>query len=332
MGGLISLDTTGGAANTMSGSIGLTVANSSGNGGVSLNLGADTITGGEAVQAIAQGTGTISIDMAGSTVSSTGAYGIVAQNGLGAITIGGVNGGLAATINAPSGIGILTSNISGNQNITLASSGVINAATGISVQGNTVNIDSFGAIHATGDAITALNGTGPALTVTLESSSVTAGAVVGGNATNVFNIAAGAIISSATFNGNGGPTTLNLTGAGNDTLALSSVSNIASLQMLGSGVWTLTGTGTDTGSLTVAGGTLRLGAGANLSSANAVSINGGTFDLNGNTVTIGSLSGGAARWRSALEASPSTRQAPAVIAGSSPGPAASPSMVRHNCN
>src|ERR1700761_1204755 len=169
VGGVVSLDTTGGAANTMSGSsLGLTVSNGSNNGGVVLNLGSDTITGPEAVQAIAQGTGIISIDMNGTSVTSTGTYGIVAQNGLGNITIGGSNGGLAATINAASGFGIFTGS-DGNQNITLASNDVINAMTGISVQGITVNIDSFGTINATGDAITALNGTGPALTVTLES-------------------------------------------------------------------------------------------------------------------------------------------------------------------
>jgi autotransporter-associated beta strand protein len=261
VGGLISLDTTGGAANTMSGVEGLTVTNGSGNGGVALKLGADTITStSEAIQAIGQGTGTISIDMAGTTVSSTGSYGIVAQNGLGNITIGGLNGGISGTINATSGIGILTGNI-GNQSITLASAGVINAATGISVQGNTVNLDSFGTINASGDAITALNGTGPTLTVTLESSSVTMGAIVGGNANNTFNIVAGANISNATFDGGTGTTTLNLTGSGNGTFDVSSAANISNFQKTGSGVWTLIGTSSSNAAWTIASGTLEVGNG-----------------------------------------------------------------------
>ena len=288
VGGLISLDTTGGAANTMSGVEGLTVTNGSGNGGVALKLGADTITSTfEAVQAIGQGTGTISIDMNGTTVTSTGTYGVVAQNGLGNITIGGLNGGISGTINATSGTGILTGNI-GNQNITLASGGVINAATGINVQGNTVNINSFGTINATGDAITALNGTGPVFTITLEGSSVTKGAVVGGNQTNTFNIVAGADISNATFDGNGGTTAMNLTGPGNGTLVLSTASNITNFEMVGTGIWTLIGSPASTGAWTITSGTLRTFTSTNL---NTVIINGGTFDLDNQSVTVGALSG-----------------------------------------
>jgi len=290
-GGLISYDSTGGAGNTITGSQGLVLANGSNNGSVSIKTGADSITGsgGEVIYAVAQGTGTISIDSVGATLVGGGTYGIAALGGLGAITIGGLNGGIASTITVTNGIGIITSSIS-NQSITLASSGVINALNGMSVQGNTVSVDSFGTINATNNAITALNGTGPNLTVILESGSVTKGAVVGGNATNSFNIVAGADITNATFDGHGGTTTMNLQGAGTSSLNLAAVSGIQNLQKSQAGTWTISGAGTFT-SATVNAGTLKVGSTNALTTGTALIVNGGTFDLNGNDVSIGSISG-----------------------------------------
>ena len=254
VGGLVSFNSTGSAANTISGKQGLAVINNTGNGSVSINLGADTITSssGEALYGVAQGTGTISIDIAGATLTSSSLYGISASGGNGLITLGDRNGGLSGTINAASGSGIFTTS-TGNQSITLASSGVINALNGMTLGGgSTITVDSFGTINASNNAI---NG---ASLVTLESGSVTKGAVVGGN---TFNIVAGADISNATFNGNGGATTLNLTGSGNGTFNQSSASNIGNFQMTGSGTWTLTGSSSGTPGWTIVSGTLQIGNG-----------------------------------------------------------------------
>jgi autotransporter-associated beta strand protein len=292
VGGLVSFDSTGGANNTISGAQGLVVANNTSNGSVSIKTGADTITGssGEVIYGVAQGTGTISIDTVGATLTGGGLYGISAEGGNGNITLGGLNGGIASTINVAGGSGIYTSS-NGNQSITLASSGVINALNGMTIQGKTVFIDSFGTINATDNAIAALNGTGPVLTVTLESGSVTKGVVLGGISTNTFNVVAGANITNATFNGGVGTANLNLTGNGNGAFVLSTASNINGFQMAGSGIWTLTASPTGSSSFTVTSGTLRLGAGVGQLSGNAVIINGGTFDVNGQSETVGALSG-----------------------------------------
>jgi len=288
--GLLSFDSTGGAANAISGAQGLVVVNNVNNGSVSIKTGADTISSsgnGEAVYAVSQGTGTISIDSVGATITGGGIYNIVAVGGSGAITIGGLNGGIASTLNAAGGAGILTIS-NGTQSITLASSGVINALDGISVMGNGVSIDSFGTINAIHDAVTAPNGTGSFLTVTLESGSATKGRILGGITNDTFNIVAGADITNATFNGGAGTNTLNLMGGSNASFALSSATNISSYQMLGTGIWTLTGSPFSGGGWTIASGTLRAGGNINL---NAVIVNGGTFDINGQAVTIGALSG-----------------------------------------
>jgi len=242
-GGSVSFDSTVGAANTVSGPIGI---NLNGNGGnISIRTGADTITtsgaSGEILYATTTGTGTISIDTAGATLTSSGLYGISAiSGGSGTITLGGLNGGIASTINVTGGSGIYTSSTS-NQNITLASSGVINALNGMTIQGNVVTVNSFGAINASNNAIAALGGTGPLLTVTLEASSITSGRILGGTAADTFNVVAGANIAGATFDGATGGDTLTLTGSGNGSFTLSSLSNVEELRKSGAGTWTLTG-------------------------------------------------------------------------------------------
>ena len=292
VGGTVSFDSTGGPANTISGKQGLAVINNTSNGGVSIKTGADRITSsdGEAVYGVAQGTGTISIDSAGATITAGGLYGISAVGGNGAITIGGLNGGIASTINAANGAGIYTISSSA-QSITLAASGVINAQTGISVLATSATIDSFGVINASNTAIVSLNGTNTPLTVTLESGSVTKGQVIGGGAADTFNIVAGADISNASFAGGGGADVLSLQGSSSGTFSLSSASAISVLQMNGSGTWGLTGSGGGFGSVTVNSGTLRMAAGASLSAMPSLIVNGGTFDLNGQNQAVGALSG-----------------------------------------
>jgi autotransporter-associated beta strand protein len=57
------------------------------------------------------------------------------------------------------------------------------------------------------------------------------------------------------------------------------------------GSLTLTGANTYTGGTTISAGTLQLGPGGSLTAISALAVNGGTFDLNGHTQTVGPLSG-----------------------------------------
>lgn len=290
-GGPISFDSTGGAANTLSGSVALNVGVSSGSGGVSIKTGADVISGigagagGIAISAV--GSGTVSVDTIGATITSTGLYGVVAQSGSGNVIIGGLNGGMASSITATNGYGIFTSAV-GNISITIAPSGSITALNGISMSGIDLSVDNFGTLAATNNAIDAL--TFGQLNVTLEAGSITSGRLLGSNNGNgdTFTIFGGANIAGATFDGSGGNNTLILAGSGNGTFSLASATNITAFQMLGSGIWTLTGASAAGGGWTVASGTLR--AGGNIT-VNDVAVNGGVFDVNGQTVTVGALSG-----------------------------------------
>jgi autotransporter-associated beta strand protein len=284
VGGLVSFDSTGGAANTISGKQGLAVINGTSNGGVSIKVGADSITAtsGEAVYGVAQGTGTISIDIAGATVTSGSLYGIAAIGGNGLITIGGLNGGLSGTINASSGSGIFTASM-GNQSITLASSGVINALNGMTLGGpSPITVDSFGTINASNSAISG------ASLVTLEASSTTIGKVLGSSGSSeTFSIVAGANVSSATFDGAGGNDTLNLTGGGNGRFAVASASNIAAFQKSGAGTWVLTGTTTNATPWIITGGTLSISDDAALGgSSSALTLDGGALLVTASIRTI----------------------------------------------
>jgi fibronectin-binding autotransporter adhesin len=285
--GLVSFDSTGGASNVLSGAAALNV--SGGSGGVSIKTGADTINGvgccaGTAISAVASGT--VTVDTVGATITSAGLYGIVAQNGVADITIGGLNGGMASAISVPNGYGIFTSS-NGNISVTIAPSGSITALDGISISSSASSVDNFGTLAATNNAIAVFFGP---LSVTLEPGSTTSGILSGGNGTDTFTIFGGANIVGATFNGNGGNDRLILTGSGNGSFSLASATNIANFQMQGSGIWTIAGSPATNGGWTVASGTLR--AGGNLS-LNAVTINGGVFDVNSHTVTVGALSGAA---------------------------------------
>jgi autotransporter-associated beta strand protein len=288
VGGTVSFDSTGGPANTISGKQGLAVINNTSNGSVSIKTGADRITSsdGEAVYGVAQGTGTISIDSVGATITGGGSYGISAVGGNGAITIGGLNGGIASTINVANGYGIYTSSL-GTVRITIASSGVINAQSGIFGAG-VATVDTFGSITATG---------GPAIVadnVTLESGSVTNGQVRGGNENNLFRVVTGANISGTTFDAGAGSNELDLLGGGSGSLVVSTLSNIQVFNKSDSGTWTLTGTTTATTPWTVSGGTLSIANDASLGASSALlTLNGGTLQATASTVGTRAINIGA---------------------------------------
>lgn len=78
---------------------------------------------------------------------------------------------------------------------------------------------------------------------------------------------------------------------GNDLLVSRAIDGSGGLTKTGLGILTLSGANSYTGGTTVSEGTLRLAAGASLSPFGALFVNGGTFDLNGNNVSVGVLQG-----------------------------------------
>jgi hypothetical protein len=211
----VSLDTTGGLPNTFSGSQGGIVASPTG--AASIKTGADTIVGGIAAYATS-----VSIDSIGANISGGGLTldGIYAQGGAGPsggpVVIGGLNGGIASNITAPSGWGIYATDSSNTTSVTLASTGIIVAEGGIFASGKSVTIDNFGSITATTQPAIS---TSSILTLTLENGSTTNGKVQFGN--GGINIFTGANISSTTFSGSG---SIDFKGTGAGTFDLKSES------------------------------------------------------------------------------------------------------------
>ncbi|WP_295132265.1 autotransporter domain-containing protein [uncultured Reyranella sp.] len=78
---------------------------------------------------------------------------------------------------------------------------------------------------------------------------------------------------------------------GNTLTLTGRVSGAGGLYKQGEGLLVLSGLHDYLGGTTVNEGTLRLGAGASLPSTGALTVNGGVFDLNGNSLTVGALSG-----------------------------------------
>ncbi len=251
--GVITLDTTGGAPNTVTGSSGYQIWSYFAGGAV-IKTGADVITVvNTPLFALDWGNSPVSIDSVGAILTATNGNGIDADTNGGAITIGGLNGGIASTINANHGYGIIanTGSTGGAPiSVKLAASGSITANNGginVTSAGGLVSVDTFGSINATdpgGLAIFA--GSTSKLTATLESGSTTIGKVLGGTGATTINIFTGADISGASFAGGSAAAAnqkIDLKGAGIGALNLNKISNITSIQKDDAGTWTLVSAG-----------------------------------------------------------------------------------------
>ena len=78
---------------------------------------------------------------------------------------------------------------------------------------------------------------------------------------------------------------------GNEFIVGNDISGGGSLTKLGAGTTVLNGAGSYTGGTTVSAGTLQLGSTGSLAQTGALAVDGGTFDLNGKTQTVGALAG-----------------------------------------
>ena len=213
------------------------------------------------------GTGTLTLTGAnnynGATVVNVGALNIQNSAALGAATgiaATGTTVTAGATLQLQGGIGV------GNEALTLAGAG-----TGTANQdGALVNVSG-------------VNLFGGPLTMTAATTiSSTAGTL---NLTNATAIA-----------GAGGALTLNsAVAAGGGNLAAGLGVNITSVTKNGGGTWILSGTNTYTGATTVNSGTLAAGSSTAFGANSPVLLTGaGILDINGNSVTIGSLNSASA--------------------------------------
>jgi outer membrane autotransporter protein len=238
-------------------------------------------------------TGAVSVTGTGSAWTSSGNV-TVGLAGTGTLTVAGggvvnVGGGTGTVVVADQAGSIGTLNIGAAPGNTAVAPGTLNAA---AVQ--------FGA------------GTGALNFNHTSSGYVFAPTITGSGAVNVF---AGTTIftgnntytGGTTINGgmlqlgNGG-TSGNISGnvANNGVFAINrsdafTLANVISgsgvLQQLGPGTTILTAANTYTGGTTVSAGTLQLGTGGSLAPTGALTVNGGTFNLNGNNQAVGALSG-----------------------------------------
>jgi outer membrane autotransporter protein len=294
--GAVGTVTVSGAGATWTNSAGLVVGYS-GTGQVTIAGGGQVLTGptGGFIGLRSGGTGTMTVTGPGSAwnisdqlvVGNSGSGTLNVQNA-GTVTVT-VGGGAGTVVVADQAGSIGTLNIGAAPGNIAVAPGTLNAA---AVQ--------FGA------------GTGALNFNHTSSGYVFAPTITGPGAVNVFAgttifTANNAYTGGTTINGgtlqlgNGG-TSGNISGnvANNGVFAINrsdafTFANVISgsgvLQQLGPGTTILTAANTYTGGTTISAGTLRLGSGGSLAPTGALTVNGGTFDLNGSNQTVGALSG-----------------------------------------
>ena len=235
--------------------------------------GANTYSGGTTVNG-----GTLTLQ-AGASLASTGAVtvnGGTFNLGNNALTIGALagNGGTIAL-----GGGTLTTNSTANTSLasTITGTGaLVKQGTGIlTLTGNnsygggtTINggLINFAAASNFGTGTITLNGGGVQWAT--------------GNTADISARFAPLGANGATFDTNG-----------NNVVLGSALTGPGSLTKQGAGTLSLVGPNSYSGGSSVNAGTLRLAFGASLASGSALTVNGGTFDLNSNNQTLGALSG-----------------------------------------
>jgi T5SS/PEP-CTERM-associated repeat protein/autotransporter-associated beta strand protein len=246
---------------------------SSGNVTVGLaGTGALTVAGGGAVN-VGGGTGTVVV---ANQVGSIGNLNIGAAPGSTAVAPGTLN---AAAVQFGAGTGALNFNHTASGYVfapTISGPGAVNVFAGTTI---------FTANNAYTGGTTINGGT---LSI---SSDASLGAPSGGLA-----FGGGALQTTATFT-TARPVSLNAGGgtfipnAGTTLTLAGAVGGAGGLTMAGGGTLVLAGASSYSGGTTVNAGALQLGLGASLFAGGALTVNGGIFNLNGNTQTVGTLSG-----------------------------------------
>lgn len=175
--------------------------------------------------------------------------------------------------------------------------GATNTPLGTIATGTTVNtgavLDLNGFTLGTAEGLT-LNGTGlaaspaGALTNTGGNASYS-GAITLGSAATITSTTLGTLTCSGTVGTGAFGLTLDGASTTNGTMS-GAISTPTSLTKNGAGTWTLSGANSYTGATTISSGILRLGAAGVVPDASALSV-AGTFDLNGFSETVGSISG-----------------------------------------
>lgn len=231
--------------------------------------------------------GAIAQDIAGRTLTKTG-VGTLALTGTGANTITGTTTVNAGTLllgkNSGAAIGgdLVIGDGSGTDTVQFSTANQLASAANVTVNGSGV-LD----LNGNNQAIASLTLGGGAL-ITTGTGALTLGGDVSHN---------GSGAQTATISGKidlGGTTrtfTVNDSSAATD-LTISAVISNGALTKTGGGTMLLSASNSYTGTTTINGGTLQLGATSAIASASSVILNNSaTFDLNGFNATLASLSG-----------------------------------------
>jgi fibronectin-binding autotransporter adhesin len=243
-------------------------------------LGQLTSTSGTAT--VALGAGSLTLNGPNNTNSNyagslTGAAGSSLNvTGTGKVYLSGSGSGFSGTTNVTSG----TLNVSGSN--TVLGSGAVNVS-------SAGNLQLQGGISLA-NAV-AINGTGTSGNGAIENfagNNTLSGAITLGGASRVQSDA-----GTLTLSGNValGANALTVGGLGNTTQT-GVIAGTGSLTKDSAGTLLLSGANTYTGATTISAGTLQLGANERIANASAVTVAGGaTFDVAGQTETIGSIAG-----------------------------------------
>ena len=276
--GNVTVSQTGGAI--FATNLGL-VATSSGAGAASVSTGAGssiTLSTGTAVWAFSTGTGAANVTTAGTITGASLGVDAVITNAANAsdITVA-VNGNVSAS---SLGIRAITAG-AGQVNVSVGTGATVTSTSnfGVAVSGGGVNtVTNNGAIIGVAGLLTAAGST----TVTNAGSLTGTGgaAVIFGGTNNLFIMSGPTAALTGQAVGSG-TDTFRFAGSGSNSF---NVSQIAAgwtlLDKTGSSIWSLTGTSTYAGPVTVNGGTLAVNG--NISSASSLTVNaGGTLGGNG---------------------------------------------------